>query len=79
MATIIGIRSSSFKGEHGEQITGKTIYITEPLTNGEGVSAERIFLTDAKLRDKQYDPKVGDKVHIEYNRWGKCSAMYLED
>ena len=79
MATIIGVRSSSFKGEDGVQITGKTIYITEPLTKGEGVSAERVFLTDAKLQDRQYIPKVGDKVHIEYNRWSKCSAIYPEN
>ena len=79
MATIIGVRSSSFKAEDGTQITGKTIYISEPLTKGEGVSAERIFLTDAKLLQCQYNPQVGDDVHIEYNRWGKCSGMYPED
>lgn len=79
MATIIGVRSSSFKGEDGVQITGKTIYLTEPLEKGEGLSAERVFLTSDKLLKCQYDPKVGDEVRIEYNRFGKCSAMYPED
>ena len=68
MTTIIGIRSSSFKGEDGVMITGKNIYLTEPLKKGEGHSAERVFLTDEKLRDRQYDPKVGDKVHIDWLR-----------
>ena len=77
MATIIGVRSSSFKGEDGVQITGKTIYFTEPLKNGEGVSAERVFLTTDKLQECQSDPKVGDEVHFEYNRYGKCSGIRL--
>lgn len=79
MATIIGVRSSSFKAEDGTQITGKTIYITEPLEKGEGQSAERIFFTTDKLLKCQYDPKVGDEVRIEYNRYGKPAAIYPED
>ena len=79
MATIIGVRSSSFKAEDGTRITGKTIYITEPLEKGEGHSAERLFFTTDKLQNCQYDPKVGDEVHIEYNRYGKAAAIYPED
>ena len=79
MATIIGVRSSSFKGNDGAEVTGKNIYFTEPLEKGEGVSADRVFLTTDKLRKCQYDPKVGDEVHIEYNRFGKCSGIYPED
>ena len=79
MATIIGVRSSSFKGNDGVQVTGKVIYFTEPLEKGEGVSADRVFLTDAKLEKCQYDPHVGDKVRIEYNRYGKCDGMYPVD
>ena len=79
MATIIGLRSSSFKGEDGVQITGMTIYLTEPRVKGEGHSAERVFFTMDKLLKCQYDPKLGDEVHIEYNRFGKPSAIYPED
>ena len=77
MATIIGIRSSSFKGNDGEQISGKVIYFTEPLEKGVGVSADRVFLTEDKLLKCEYDPKVGDEVHLEYNRYGKCSGIRL--
>ena len=79
MATIIGVRSSSFKGNDGVEVTGKSIYITEPLEKGEGLSAERVFLTTEKLLKCQYDPKVGDEVRIEYNRFGRCSGIYPED
>lgn len=79
MATIVGVRTSSFKGDKGETISGKTIYFTEPLEGGEGVSAERVFLTTEKLLKCQYDPKVGDDVRIEYNRYGRCSGIYPED
>ena len=67
MATIIGVRSSSFKGNDGVEITGKTIYFTEPLEKGEGLAADRVFLTTDKLLKCQYDPKVRDDVRIEYN------------
>ena len=78
MATIIGIRSSSFKGKDGVQVTGKTIYFTEPLENGEGLLADRVFLTYEKLAKCAYDPKVGDDIYIEYNRYGKCSSISPE-
>lgn len=80
MATIVGVRTSSFNGDRGETVTGKNIYFTEPMSgDGEGVSAERVFLTTEKLLKCQYDPKAGDKVHVEYNRFGKCSGIYPED
>ena len=78
MATIIGMRSSSFTGNDGVQVTGRTIYYTEPLEKGEGLSAGHVFLTDAKLVKCAYDPKVGDDIYIEYNRYGKCSSISPE-
>ena len=46
---IIGIRPSSFKGDEGEEITGKNIYMTFPLDKGTGLGCERVFVTDARL------------------------------
>ena len=79
MATVVGVHSINFKGQDGNPVTGKNIYFTEPLEDGEGVSAERVFLSMDKLLKCQYDPKVGDEVHIEYNRYGRCSGVYPED
>lgn len=79
MATVVGVRSINFTGKDGNPVTGKNIYFTEPLEDGEGVSADRVFLSMDKLLKRQYDPKVGDEIHIEYNRYGRCSGVYPED
>lgn len=75
MATIIGIRPSSFTGNDGQVVTGKNIYLTEPLEQGEGLSADRVFVTDAKINKWTYKPKVGDQVTVLYNRFGKCDSI----
>lgn len=75
MAKIIGIRPSEFKGESGDTITGKNIYVTYPLENGEGLGADRVFITDKKLQGWTYKPKVGDEVRVDYNRYGRCAGM----
>ena len=72
---IIGIRPSSFKGDKGEEITGKNIYLTFPLDKGIGSGCERVFVTDAKMVDWPYKPQVGDEVEIVYNRYGRCDRL----
>ncbi len=72
---IIGIRSSNFKGDNGDPVSGMNVYLTFPLEKGEGLGAERIFLTDAKLKGWTYQPKVGDEVNVSYNRYGRCDGM----
>ena len=79
MATIIGIRPSSFKGDNGETVSGLNIYYTYPLEKGDGDGAERVFMTEKKLEDCGYDPQVGDDVQIDYNRFGKVAKIYLVD
>ncbi len=72
---IIGIRPTQFKGDSGDNVSGKNVYLTFPLEKGEGLGAERIFLTDAKLNKWTYQPKVGDEVNVSYNRFGRCDGM----
>ena len=79
MATIIGIRPSSFKGDDGSTVSGVNIYYTYPLDKGTGSGAERVFMTDAKLRDCGYSPAVGYDVQIEYNRFGRVARIYPID
>ena len=74
---IIGIRPSSFKGDKGEEITGKNIYMTYPLDKGVGLGAERVFITDAKMAGWDYKPQVGQEVKLSYNRFGRCDGMEL--
>ena len=72
---IIGIRPSSFSGDRGDAVSGRNICLTYPLEKGEGLGSERIFVTDAKLNQWPYQPKVGDEVQVFYNRYGKCDGM----
>ncbi len=72
---IIGIRPSSFKGSDGTQVSGQNIYMTYPLDKGEGLGAERVFVTDERLGTWTYRPKVGDEVEVNYNRYGKCASI----
>ncbi len=53
----------------------RMLYLTEPLEKGEGLTADCVFITDAKLSQWTYQPKVGDEVWLEYNRYGRCSGM----
>ncbi len=72
---IIGIRPSSFTGDDKSQISGENVYLTFPLEKGEGLGAERIFVTNSKLNKWTYQPKVGDEVNVSYNRYGRCDGM----
>lgn len=73
---VIGFRRSSFKGDDGQQVSGVNVYLSYPLDKGEGQGSERVYLTDAKLAECGYTPKVGDEVKLEYNRYGKCSGIF---
>lgn len=73
---IIGLKASSFKGQDGQVIRGANIYVTYPLTNGgEGEACERLYMTDSKLAQSGYTPKVGDSVMVTYNRYGKPALI----
>lgn len=74
---VIGFRRSSFKGTDGEPISGVNIYLTGPLDKGEGQMSDRVYLTDTRLAECGYTPKLGDEVKIEYNRYGKCSGIFV--
>lgn len=73
---VVGFRKRSFMGDDGQQVSGVNIYLTCALDKGEGQGTDRVYLTDAKLAECGYTPKVGDDVRVEYNRWGKCSGIY---
>lgn len=78
MATIIGVNSISFKGKDGNLVEGSSIYVTSPLDpakGGSGCSAEKFFLTKARLAALDFTPRVGDEVEVLYNRYGKIAAV----
>lgn len=80
MYEIIGLRPSVFKAQDGTEISGVNLYVTYNIGKiGEGVAADRIYITTEKLARTGYSPKVGDIVNVSYNRWGKVEAVCLAD
>lgn len=77
--TVIGFRTTSFKGSEGDTISGMNIYVSEalPADKGEGQSADRLFFTMDKLLSCKYSPSLGDEVRVEYNKYGKPAGIYL--
>lgn len=77
--TVIGFRKTSFQTQDTkETISGYNLYLSDPIDpkNGEGNTAERIFMTSDKLISCGYAPAVGDSVKVEYNRFGKPAAIF---
>ena len=74
---VIGIRKSTFKGKGGTTVSGVNLYLTEPVTNGEGLSCDRVYVLDQRLNLCGYVPKLGDEVCLDYNRYGKCCGVHL--
>lgn len=76
---IIGFRAMSFQTKDNPPvlISGSSIYITEPIENGVGLSAEKIFLSSDKLNAMSFKLSIGLDIPINYNRWGKVTSLTL--
>ena len=74
---LIGYMRNNFTPEDGKTVTGFNLYLSYPLTGEEagGFAVDRIYMTDAKLAQSNYKPKVGDEVIINYNRYGKVASI----
>ena len=71
---VIGFR----KFDYTSKKTGKTypacnIYVTYPLSKGEGCGCESVFVPFEVLGD--YQPLIGDEVQILYNRFGGVQSV----
>ena len=72
---VVGYRKSAFTGNDVSEVVGYNLYCLEPLEKGEGMAAERFFLTSEKLRNCGYEPNLGDEVQMSYNRYGKVAQI----
>ena len=81
MSRIIGTARTSFKGQDGTLVEGTTIYVADPIdpSRGEGESAERYFLSKAKLTGLGFPVAVGQEVELLFNKFGKIASMKLLD
>lgn len=82
MSKIIGVRSSSFKGQDGTMISGLMLWLSSPITkNGFGDSTERIFMSDKKaaeplaLAGGTMQSLLGLECVVLYNRYGKVERL----
>lgn len=74
MAEIIGFEGKTFNFEDGKTVTGFNLFLSEKRPGVTGISAERVFVSTAKLNG--YVPVLGDKITINYNRFGKPQSIY---
>ena len=78
---IVGVVDVDFETNDGKNVTGKTVYFTEPLDpdRGEGRFAGKLFFSAAKLAALDFAPVVGQGVHFLYDRAGKVKAVTVVD
>lgn len=73
---LVGFKHVCFTAKDtGALIDGYNFYLTEERQDVEGVYAERIFVSKAKLAG--YVPHVGDEIEIVYNRFGKVARVMM--
>ena len=73
---VMGFRRSNSTPKDGPLVTGINIYVSYPVTGeGEGMVCDRIYMTDDKLAQCGYTPRVGDDVTVNYNKFGKPASV----
>lgn len=73
MYKVIGFQKKNLKFQDGREVSGITLYLTEPRTGVTGFACESIFVSDSKLGE--YLPAVNDILDIRWNRWGKVDGV----
>lgn len=76
---VTGIKVVSFKGQDGKPVQGVKLYVidhTIPVLAG--VACDSLFLSRSlldKLGMTPDDFKVGDKLMVSYNKYGRIQAV----
>lgn len=80
---IIGYRKNDFRTKDGVDVTGYSVYIATDIDprRGAGVSVERQYLSDAKLKKEglALESLLGKEVKIYYNRFGRVDSIVTID
>ena len=77
---LIGYERSDFSAKDGTMITGYNVYIGTPVSangDGDGMKAERLYISDNKLAKQQIDlaALMGSDIQVFYNRFGKIASI----
>ena len=65
---VIKIKEAEFVGDDGKKITGQYIYVA-PFDGS--AAPRRVFLSDARILDIDFLPKVGDRVYLVESGMGR--------
>lgn len=68
---IVGKRIVKFKDDSGRDVSGTSFYYLMDDDRIEGQLADKVFVSDNRLFNCRYVPKVGDTVYVTYDRYGK--------
>lgn len=81
MSRIVGVVNTSFETKDKTRIEGMTIYALDEIDpkRGVGQSADRFFVSRAKLDALDFKPSVGQEITAYYNKYGKISKLILAD
>lgn len=76
---IIGMESVNFTGKDGALVQGANIYAATQVAPDRGIgrSAQKFFLSEAKLNALTFKPQPGQVVHVLYNKYGKPQTLTL--
>lgn len=81
MPKVIGTRPTEFNTSDGTRVKGLTVFTTEPIdpAKGRGESADRFFLSAAKLAKLNFTPTVGMNITLLFNKYGKVQTITEDD
>lgn len=76
MFTIIGVKLTSFTTKDGTKVTGYNVYTTEECSDVDGLSADRVFMSDRVCNRSNFTPHVGDIIEtLAYNKFGRLEMV----
>lgn len=74
--TIIGIRPYTLTTKDtGEVIDGVTLFCTYESDKVQGLAIDKISMSNKKLLELGYTPKLNDTIKVSYNRFGRVEAV----
>lgn len=74
--TIVGKRDVSFTDQKtGSLVEGVSFYFTMEADGVDGLMAGKLYLTLDRIKRLERIPKVGEKVAVSYDRYGKPSEF----
>lgn len=73
--TVLGFQSNAkFQGQDGETVRGIRLFLAAPADPDTGAVGEVVNVQFITAKTK-YDPCVGDRIRMYFNRYGKIQQI----